>query len=133
MLGRSVLWKDGFLQFSKGTQRQCQFSTQNKEPVKRFGVILSVLPYFNLPGEIHVSLVGVCVFPGFYKEETQVNRNDKKSFYRYSDSASERELESKLVQLQSLLLKLKQPETIADAEWMAREISLELDARRPTI
>lgn len=62
-----------------------------------------------------------------------MNRNDKKSFYRYSDSASERELESKLIQLQSLLLKLKQPETIADAEWMAREISLELEARRPTI
>ncbi len=61
-----------------------------------------------------------------------MNRNDKKSFYRYSDSASERELESKLIQLQSLFLKLKQPETIADAEWMVREISLELDARRPT-
>jgi hypothetical protein len=39
-------------------------------------------------------------------------------------------LELKLIQLQTLLIKLKEPETITDAEWMIREIGLELDARR---
>jgi hypothetical protein len=59
-----------------------------------------------------------------------MSKHDRKSFYRYADSASERELEFKLIQLQTLLIKLKEPETIADAEWMIREIGLELDARR---
>ena len=59
-----------------------------------------------------------------------MSKHDKKSFYRYVNSASERELEFKLIQLQSLLIKLKEPETISEAEWMIREISLELDARR---
>jgi hypothetical protein len=59
-----------------------------------------------------------------------MSKHDKKSFYRYSNSASERELEFKLIQLQSLLIKLKESETISEAEWMIREISLELDARR---
>ena len=58
-----------------------------------------------------------------------MSKHDRKSFYRYADSASERELEFKLIQLQTLLIKLKEPETIADAEWMIREIGLELDAR----
>lgn len=55
---------------------------------------------------------------------------DIKSFYRYAESVSDAELEGKLIKLQSLLLKLKQPETIADAEWMIKEICLEIDARR---
>jgi hypothetical protein len=59
-----------------------------------------------------------------------MSKHDRKSFYRYADSASERELEFKLIQLQTLLIKLKEPETIADAEWMIREMGLELDARR---
>ena len=59
-----------------------------------------------------------------------MSKHDRKSFYRYADSASDRELEFKLIQLQTLLIKLKEPETIADAEWMIREIGLELDARR---
>ena len=59
-----------------------------------------------------------------------MSKHDRKSFYRYADSASERELEFKLIQLQTLLIKIKEPETIADAEWMIREIGLELDARR---
>ena len=59
-----------------------------------------------------------------------MSKHDRKSFYRYADSASERELEFKLIQLQTLLIKLKEPETVADAEWMIREIGLELDARR---
>ena len=63
-------------------------------------------------------------------EETTMTKYDIKSFYRYADSATERELEVKLIQLQSLLIKLKQPETIAEAEWMIREINLELDARK---
>ena len=61
-----------------------------------------------------------------------MSKHDRKSFYRYADSASERELEFKLIQLQTLLIKLKEPETIADAEWMIREIGLELDSRRST-
>ena len=59
-----------------------------------------------------------------------MSKHDRKSFYRYADSASDRELEFKLIQLQTLLIKLKEPETITDAEWMIREIGLELDARR---
>ncbi len=57
-------------------------------------------------------------------------KNDKKSFYRYANSATERELEFKLIQLQTLIIKLKEPETISDAQWMINEITLELDARR---
>lgn len=64
------------------------------------------------------------------QEETTVTKHDKKSFYRFFDTASECELELKLIQLQSLLIKLKQPETIAEANWMIHEICLELDARR---
>lgn len=59
-----------------------------------------------------------------------MNKDDKKSFYRYINNASEHELEDKLIRLQSLLIKLKQPETIAEAEWMIREICFEIDARR---
>jgi hypothetical protein len=59
-----------------------------------------------------------------------MSKLDRKAFYRYADGASERELEFKLIQLQTLLIKLKEPETITDAEWMIREIGLELDARR---
>ena len=59
-----------------------------------------------------------------------MSKHDRKALYRYADSASERELELKLIQLQTLLIKLKEPETITDAEWMIREIGLELDARR---
>ncbi|MCX7102218.1 MAG: hypothetical protein NTX38_12235 [Methylobacter sp.] len=61
-----------------------------------------------------------------------MSKHDKKSFYRYANSASERELEFKLIQLQSLLIKLKESETIAEANWMIHEITLELDARRDT-
>ncbi len=59
-----------------------------------------------------------------------MNKDDKKSFYRYVNSASEQELEDKLIKLQSLLIKLQQPETIAEAEWMIRELCFEIDARR---
>jgi hypothetical protein len=45
-----------------------------------------------------------------------MSKHDRKSFYRYADIPSERELEFKLIQLQTLLIKLKEPETIADAE-----------------
>jgi len=62
-----------------------------------------------------------------------MNKDDKKSFSRYVNSASEQELEDKLIKLQSLLIKLKQPETIAEAEWMIREICLEIDARRDVL
>lgn len=57
-------------------------------------------------------------------------KDERKSFYRYVNGASESELEDKLIKLQSLLIKLKQPETITEAEWMIREICLEIDARR---
>lgn len=59
-----------------------------------------------------------------------MTKDDRKSFVRYVNSASEQELEDKLIKLQSLIIKLKQPETIAEAEWMIREICLEIDARR---
>ncbi len=61
-----------------------------------------------------------------------MSKYEKKSFYRYVNMATERELEFKLIQLQSLLIMLKEPETIAEANWMVREINLELDARRDT-
>jgi hypothetical protein len=91
---------------------------------------LAVILFFNPPGKIHVFPAGIGVFSPALPEETTMSKHDKKSFYRYVNSASERELEFKLLQLQSLLIKLKEPETISEAEWMIREISLELDARR---
>ena len=81
---------------------------------------------------MHIFLVGIGAFFLALPEETTMSKHDRKAFYRYADSATERELEFKLIQLQTLLLKLKEPETITDAEWMIREIGLELDARRST-
>jgi hypothetical protein len=72
----------------------------------------------------------VCFSPFF--GGTTMSKSDKKSFYRYANTATERELEFKLIQLQSVLIKLKQLETIAEANWMIHEITLELDARRDT-
>ena len=62
-----------------------------------------------------------------------MTKNERKSFYRYVNGASESELEDKLIKLQSLLIKLKQPETIAEAEWMIRELCFEIDARRDVL
>jgi hypothetical protein len=59
-----------------------------------------------------------------------MNKDDRKSFYRFADSATNLELEAKLIQLHNLILKLKESSTIAEANWMIKEISLELDARK---
>ena len=59
-----------------------------------------------------------------------MNKDDRKSFYRFANSATNLELEAKLIQLHNLILKLKESSTIAEANWMIKEISLELDARK---
>ena len=59
-----------------------------------------------------------------------MNKDDRKSFYRFADSATNLELEAKLIQIHNLVLKLTETSTIADANWMAKEICLELDARK---
>ena len=59
-----------------------------------------------------------------------MNKGDRKSFYRFSNSATNLELEAKLIQLHNLILKLKESSTIAEANWMTKEICLDLDARR---
>ncbi|MDP3331844.1 MAG: hypothetical protein Q8S55_07605 [Methylococcaceae bacterium] len=59
-----------------------------------------------------------------------MNKDDRKSFYRFANSATNLELEAKLIQLHNLILKLKESSTIAEANWMTKEICLELDARR---
>ena len=59
-----------------------------------------------------------------------MNKDDRKSFFRFADSATNLELETKLIQIHNLLLKIKETSTIADANWMAKEICLELDARK---
>jgi len=59
-----------------------------------------------------------------------MNKDDRKSFYRFVDSATNLELEAKLIQLHNLILKLKESSTIAEANWMIKEISLEMDARK---
>jgi hypothetical protein len=62
--------------------------------------------------------------------ENTMNKDDRKSFYRFANSATNLELEAKLIQLHNLILKLKESSTIAEANWMTKEICLELDARR---
>lgn len=57
-------------------------------------------------------------------------KDDRKSFFRFANSATNLELEAKLIQLHNLILKLKESSTIAEANWMIKEISLELDARK---
>ena len=59
-----------------------------------------------------------------------MNKDDRKSFFRFADSATNLELEAKLIHLYNLILKLKESSTIAEANWMTKEICLELDARR---
>ncbi|NOS75360.1 MAG: hypothetical protein HOP36_12670 [Methyloglobulus sp.] len=59
-----------------------------------------------------------------------MNKDDRKSFFRFADSATNLELEAKLIHLYNLILKLKESSTIAEANWMIKEISLELDARK---
>lgn len=55
-----------------------------------------------------------------------MNKDDRKSFFRFADSATNLELEAKLIQLHNFILKLKESSTIAEANWMIKEISLEL-------
>ena len=62
--------------------------------------------------------------------ENTMNKDDRKSFFRFADSATNLELEAKLIHLYNLILKLKESSTIAEANWMTKEICLELDARR---
>lgn len=59
-----------------------------------------------------------------------MNKDDRKFFFRFAGSATNVELEDKLIQLHNLILKLKESSTIAEANWMIREIGLELDARK---
>ncbi|NOS74912.1 MAG: hypothetical protein HOP36_10340 [Methyloglobulus sp.] len=59
-----------------------------------------------------------------------MNKDDRKSFFRFANSATNLVLEAKLIQLHNLILKLKESSTIAEANWMTKEICLELDARR---
>ncbi len=59
-----------------------------------------------------------------------MNKDDRKSFFRFANSAINLELEAKLIQLHNHILKLKKSSTIAEANWMTKEICLELDARR---
>ena len=59
-----------------------------------------------------------------------MNKDDRKSFYRFVESATNLELETKLIQIHNLVLRLTETSTIADANWMAKEIGLELDARK---
>jgi len=63
-------------------------------------------------------------------EEIHINKDDRKAFYRFTDSATNFELEAKLIQIHNLILKLKETSTISDANWMLKEITLELDARK---
>ena len=59
-----------------------------------------------------------------------MNKDNRKSFFRFANSAINLELEAKLIQLHNLILKFKESSTIAEANWMIKEISLELDARK---
>jgi hypothetical protein len=59
-----------------------------------------------------------------------MDKNDRKSFYRFAESASNLELEAKLIQIHNLILKLTESSTISDSNWMIKEIILELDARK---
>jgi hypothetical protein len=79
-------------------------------------------------GNSFFPLGNVC-FSGL-PEEVHMNKDDRKSFYRFVDSATNLELEAKLIQLHNLILKLKESSTIAEANWMIKEISLEMDARK---
>ena len=63
-------------------------------------------------------------------EEIHMNKDDRKSFYRFAESATNLELEAKLIQIHTLILRLKETSTIADANWMLKELTLELDARK---
>jgi hypothetical protein len=49
-----------------------------------------------------------------------MNKDDRKSFYRFANSATNLELEAKLIQLHNLILKLKESSTIAEANWMTK-------------
>ncbi|WP_347990232.1 hypothetical protein [Methylomonas sp. AM2-LC] len=56
-------------------------------------------------------------------------KQDIKSMLRYFDSASDSELEIKLIKLITTQPVLKTEAAIADANWLIKEIKLELEAR----
>lgn len=58
-----------------------------------------------------------------------MSKQDRKSLLRFFNSATNAELETKLVRLLATLVLLKTPDALSDANWMINEIKLELEAR----
>jgi hypothetical protein len=85
--------------------------------------------FFNPPGKFTFPS-GKRLFSLALTKENTMNKNDRKYFFRFADSATNLELEAKLIQLHNLILKLTETSTIANANWMTKEICLELDARK---
>ena len=59
-----------------------------------------------------------------------MDKVDKKSFFRFLDSAATGEIERKLVGMLFVASRLTDPDAISEAEWMVKQVNLELDARK---
>ena len=59
-----------------------------------------------------------------------MNKTERRDFFRYLNSASDLELEQKLIKIQALQFQLREESTQAEAEWMYGCIIEELNARR---
>lgn len=59
-----------------------------------------------------------------------MDKYERKAFFRYLETAKTDELQMKLVKLQSLLVRLSEPDAKAEADWLIKETQLEIDARK---
>lgn len=59
-----------------------------------------------------------------------MDKDERKSFFRFLNSASNAEIERKMMGLVLIASKLTDPVAIEQYQWMLSQMNLELDARR---
>jgi hypothetical protein len=59
-----------------------------------------------------------------------MDRSEQKSFFRWLDSASDRELQQRLLALESISYRLTEPDVIGEFNWIKGKVLEEMDARK---